>query len=50
MSFRIEAQNWYLAQAFGKNFSIAVGRLYHNLPETYADARKVVHKQAATTG
>jgi hypothetical protein len=50
MSFRIEAQNWYLAQAFGENFSIAVGRLYHNLPETYAGARKVVHKRPTNAG
>jgi hypothetical protein len=38
------------AQAFGKNFSIAAGRLYHNLAETYADARKVVHKRPAIVG
>jgi hypothetical protein len=50
MSFRVEARNWYLAQAFGKNFSNAVGRLYHNLAETYAGARKVVHKRPANVG
>jgi hypothetical protein len=50
MSFRIEARNWYLAQAFGKNFSIAARRLYHNLPETYASASKVVHKGPSIAG